>query len=97
MSSGKHNERCNKSRRQNGSAKSLALNGPPASAGSSVNKAKRAHEAAKQMVDKEAIQKMLALKDVELKNAQKQAKRNLTKAIKASAHKSFLSKHGEMA
>eukprot|EP00277_Geminigera_cryophila_P013662 CAMPEP_0179453340 /NCGR_PEP_ID=MMETSP0799-20121207/37286_1 /TAXON_ID=46947 /ORGANISM="Geminigera cryophila, Strain CCMP2564" /LENGTH=95 /DNA_ID=CAMNT_0021250285 /DNA_START=151 /DNA_END=439 /DNA_ORIENTATION=- len=95
MSSGKHNERCNKSRRQNGSAKSLALNGPPASAGSSVNKAKRAHEAAKQMVDKEAIQKML--EDAELKNAQKQAKRNLTKAIKASAHKSFLSKHGEMA
>jgi len=97
MSSGKHNERCNKSRRQNGSAKSLALNGPPASTGSSVNKAKRAHEAAKQTVDKEAIQKMLALKDAEFKNAQIQAKRNLTKAIKASAHKSFLSKHGEMA
>mmetsp|Transcript_23418 Transcript_23418/g.37734 ORF Transcript_23418/g.37734 Transcript_23418/m.37734 type:complete len:93 (-) Transcript_23418:484-762(-) len=75
MSSGKHNERCNKSRRQNGSAKSLALNGPPASAGSSVNKAKRAHEAAKQMVDKEAIQKML-----EGRGAQKRPKTSKTKS-----------------
>jgi len=89
-----HQQRKGTSRGQNGSAKSLALNGPPASAGSSVNKAKRALEEGKKKVDKEAIQKMLALKDEELKKAQKQVKKNLAEAIEASAHKHFVSRHG---